>query len=89
MDEFRVMSEAEVEAVHTASFRVLAETGIVLTHPEAREILSAAGASIQKRAGMLAAGVGGGTGFQSRHESQHPRQERYDKNTRRWLAALA
>ncbi len=47
MDKLRVMSESDVEAVHSASLRVLADTGIFLSHPEAREILSAAGASIQ------------------------------------------
>ena len=40
MHELKVMSESDVEAVHSASLRVLAETGIILTHPEAREILS-------------------------------------------------
>ncbi len=48
MDELKVLTESDVEAVHFASLRVLAETGIFLAHPEAREILSAAGASIQK-----------------------------------------
>lgn len=46
MHEFRVLSEADVEAVHSASLRVLAESGIILNHPLAREILSGAGASI-------------------------------------------
>jgi trimethylamine--corrinoid protein Co-methyltransferase len=46
MEELRVMSESDVEAIHSASLRVLAETGIVLSHPEAREILSGAGASV-------------------------------------------
>jgi trimethylamine--corrinoid protein Co-methyltransferase len=41
------MSEADIEAVHSASLRVLAETGIILTHPQAREILSGAGASVE------------------------------------------
>lgn len=46
MEEFRVMSESDVEAIHYASLRVLAETGIVLSNQEARDILSGAGASI-------------------------------------------
>ena len=46
MDTFRVMSESDVKAVHAASLRVLAETGIILSHPGAREILSGAGATI-------------------------------------------
>lgn len=53
MDELKVMSQADVEAIHSASLRVLAETGIVLSHPEAREILSGAGASIQKERVLL------------------------------------
>ena len=47
MHELNVMSDADVEAVHSASLRVLAETGIILTHPDAREILCAAGASVE------------------------------------------
>ncbi len=47
MREFRVMSEAEVEAIHSSSLRVLSETGIILTHPQGREILCGAGATIQ------------------------------------------
>ena len=47
MHEFKVMSELDIEAVHSSSLRVLAETGIILTHPEAREILSGAGAMIE------------------------------------------
>jgi trimethylamine--corrinoid protein Co-methyltransferase len=47
MYEFRVISEAEIEAIHFSSLRVLAETGIILTHPQGREILSSAGATIQ------------------------------------------
>ena len=47
MREFRVMTESDVEAVHSSSLRVLAETGVILTHPKAREILSAAGATVE------------------------------------------
>ncbi len=47
MDELRVISTSDVEAIHNASLRVLVETGIILTHPEALEILSGAGATIQ------------------------------------------
>ena len=46
MHEYKVMSESDIESLHLASLRVLAETGIFLTHPEACEILSAAGAII-------------------------------------------
>jgi len=47
MHEFKVMSESDIKAVHSSSLRVLVETGIILTHPEAREILSGAGAMIE------------------------------------------
>ncbi len=47
MHELKVMSESDIEAVHSSSLRVLAETGIILTLPQAREILSGAGAKIE------------------------------------------
>jgi trimethylamine--corrinoid protein Co-methyltransferase len=47
------MSESDIEAVHLASLRVLAETGIIITHPQAREILSAAGASVENERVLL------------------------------------
>ena len=46
MHEFRILSEEDVEAIHTSTLRVLAETGVIITHPEAREILSGAGAKV-------------------------------------------
>ncbi|NJD60129.1 MAG: hypothetical protein FIA98_12105 [Anaerolineae bacterium] len=48
MGEFKVMSENEIEAVHAASLRILEETGLLLSHGEAREIFCAAGAVINK-----------------------------------------
>jgi trimethylamine--corrinoid protein Co-methyltransferase len=47
MRELKVLTDIEVEAIHSASLRVLAETGIILTHPQARDILSAAGATVE------------------------------------------
>ncbi len=47
MHELRVMTDADVEAIHSATLRVLAETGIILTHPLAREILCASGGTVQ------------------------------------------
>jgi trimethylamine--corrinoid protein Co-methyltransferase len=41
-----VMTESEIEAIHISTLRILAETGITLLHPPAREILTGAGASI-------------------------------------------
>jgi trimethylamine--corrinoid protein Co-methyltransferase len=46
MHEFRVMTDEDVKAIHISSLRVLAEIGITLTHPEAREILTGAGANV-------------------------------------------
>jgi trimethylamine---corrinoid protein Co-methyltransferase len=48
MQRFQVLSDEDVDAIHAASLRVLSETGVILSHPEARERLSAAGASIVK-----------------------------------------
>src|SRR4030043_404392 len=48
MYKFRVMTESDIDAIHLASLRVLAETGINLTQPRACEILTGAGATIEK-----------------------------------------
>ena len=53
MHEFKVMTDVEVETIHSATLRVLAETGIILTHPEAREILTGAGATVQGKSVLL------------------------------------
>ena len=42
-----ILSEDEVESIHLASLRVLAETGIDFLHPEARRLLAAAGARVE------------------------------------------
>ena len=47
MLKLSVISEEEIEAIHNATLRILAETGVVLTHSEGRAILEAEGA-IQK-----------------------------------------
>ncbi len=47
MQAFKVMTDEDVEAIHLASLRVLAETGIMLNHPEAREIFAGSGAMIE------------------------------------------
>lgn len=47
MSKLMVISDTEVDNIHAASLRVLEETGIILAHPEAREILSSAGAVIR------------------------------------------
>jgi trimethylamine--corrinoid protein Co-methyltransferase len=43
-----VLSHDEVEAIHQASLRVLAETGVALTLPEGRRILLDAGATLRQ-----------------------------------------
>ena len=47
MLSLNVLSTDEIEALHQATLRILAETGLTLTHPQARELLFAAGASAQ------------------------------------------
>jgi trimethylamine--corrinoid protein Co-methyltransferase len=42
-----VLADEEVEAIHLATLRILAEVGVVLTQSEAREILTAAGAHLR------------------------------------------
>jgi len=42
-----VLTNEEVEAIHQATLRILSEVGIVLTQPEAREVLAGAGATIR------------------------------------------
>jgi trimethylamine---corrinoid protein Co-methyltransferase len=46
MHPYMVMTESEIDAIHISSLRILAETGITLIHPQAREILTGAGASV-------------------------------------------
>ena len=47
MEKFSLFSEREVEAIHQATLRILSETGVCLTHPKGREILTGAGATIK------------------------------------------
>lgn len=44
MIRLTILTEQEIEAIHQATLRILNEIGIVLTQPEAREILTEAGA---------------------------------------------
>lgn len=44
--QISVLSAEEVEAIHQASLRILSETGIRLKHPQGRELLAGAGASV-------------------------------------------
>jgi len=47
MVRFTVLTAAEVEGVHQATLRILSEVGPVLTQPEARGILTGAGATVR------------------------------------------
>lgn len=47
MMQWSVLATEEVEAIHQATLRILAEVGIVLTHSEAREVLVGAGATVR------------------------------------------
>jgi trimethylamine--corrinoid protein Co-methyltransferase len=55
MPRFTVISEQDIDAIHNASMRILAETGITLTHPEALEILAGAGAVVVNNKVLLPA----------------------------------
>jgi len=47
MSQLTILSDREANAIHTATLRILDETGIRLTQEEARAILTGAGASVE------------------------------------------
>ena len=47
MNTLKLLSDAEVESLHQATLRILAEVGVILAHSGARKMLTDAGASIQ------------------------------------------
>ena len=47
MNTLKILSDSEVESVHHATLRILAEVGVILTHPGARQMLTDAGATIK------------------------------------------
>jgi len=47
MIQLVVLTDEEVEAIHQTTLRILSEVGIVLTQPEAREVLTGAGATVR------------------------------------------
>jgi trimethylamine--corrinoid protein Co-methyltransferase len=53
MIELTVLSAGEVEAIHESTLRILSEVGIVLSHPEARDMLAAAGARLDSGRALL------------------------------------
>lgn len=46
MNKLKFLTPSEIEAVHQTTLRVLAETGIVISHPEGIEILTGSGAKV-------------------------------------------
>jgi trimethylamine--corrinoid protein Co-methyltransferase len=48
MNPWKVISDEEVESIHQAALRVLSEVGIVLSHPQVKELLLEAGATIKE-----------------------------------------
>jgi trimethylamine--corrinoid protein Co-methyltransferase len=48
MNSWKVIEEEDIEDIHQATLRVLSEVGIVLSHPEAKELLLEAGATLKK-----------------------------------------
>lgn len=47
MVRLTILTDEEVEGVHQATLHILSEVGIVLTQPEAREVLAGAGATVR------------------------------------------
>ena len=53
MIRISVLDEAEIEAIHQATLRILSETGVILTESTSREILVGAGARIKDKRVLL------------------------------------
>ncbi len=53
MIRLSVLDDSEIEAIHQASLRILAETGVVLTEPKSRDLLNDAGAKINETRVLL------------------------------------
>jgi trimethylamine--corrinoid protein Co-methyltransferase len=53
MKSLSFLSHEEIEAIHQATLRILAETGVVLTEPKARQLLYGAGATIHMNRVLL------------------------------------
>jgi len=51
--QLTVLTDDELEAIHQATLRILNEVGVVLAQPEAREILTGAGAKVQDERVLL------------------------------------
>jgi trimethylamine--corrinoid protein Co-methyltransferase len=47
MNTLKILNDSEVESMHHATMRILADVGVILTHPGARQMLTDAGATIK------------------------------------------
>jgi len=47
MIQLAILTSNELEAIHQATLRILSQAGVVLTQPEAREVLTRAGATVR------------------------------------------
>ncbi len=47
MNNFKLLSDEEIESMHQATLRILSEVGVILNHAGARQMLTDAGAKIQ------------------------------------------
>lgn len=57
MTHLTVLTPEEVEALHQASLRILAETGVILSHPEGRALILDAGGKLRTGAAQAAGGA--------------------------------
>jgi trimethylamine--corrinoid protein Co-methyltransferase len=55
--ELTVLTQPEIDAIHQATLRILAEVGIVLEEADAREILTGAGATVRGERVLLPPGL--------------------------------
>ena len=53
MIRLSILDENEIEAIHQATLRILEETGVVLTEPKSRALLTDAGAKVQEMRVLL------------------------------------
>jgi trimethylamine--corrinoid protein Co-methyltransferase len=53
MIHLSILDKNEIEAIHQSSLRILAETGVVLTEPKSRALLSSAGAKVHEMRVLL------------------------------------
>src|SRR5512133_2162357 len=57
MTHLSVLTPEDVEALHQASLRILAETGVILKHPEGRALILDAGGKLRTGAAEAAGGA--------------------------------